>query len=392
MPLVPRFPTASQPQAGPWRLALRESIQRMTAQFDHPYLFIPGPVEVRQEILEAQSAWMIGHRSKAFAELYARLQPSLKESFGGGDQHRVYIYTSSGSGIWESASRCAIRADRPVLHLVNGAFSDRWAATSRDNGKQVDTIEVPWGQAVKPEQVAEALKAKAYDAVALVYNETSTGVLNPLPAIAEIVKQYPDTLLLVDAVSCWMGTPIQAVEWGIDLVLASSQKALALPPGIAFGCVSDRVLERAKEVTHRGYYFDVLTLEKHHQKNNTPATPPVSLMFAAERQFQDVHAEGYPARFARHAAMAARTREWAVSRGFEMFSEEGYHSPTVSTVRNTRGIDFSALQGFLAQRNITLGGGYGKLKSETFRIAHMGDTLPEHLEILLESIDAFLQA
>jgi aspartate aminotransferase-like enzyme len=362
----------------------------MTTQFDHPYLFIPGPVEVRQEILEAQTEWMIGHRSKAFAELYARLQPMLKESFGAGDQHRVYTYTSSGSGIWESASRSCVREDRSILHLVNGAFSERWATTSRANGKQVDVIEAPWGQAVKPEQVAEALKAKSYDAVAVVYNETSTGVLNPLPAIAEIVKQYPDTLLLVDAVSCWMGTPINVVEWGVDVVVTSSQKALALPPGIAFGCISDRVLARAEQVTNRGYYFDVLTLEKYHQRNNTPATPPVSLMFAAERQFKDVQAEGYPDRFARHEAMAARTHEWVASRGFEMFSEEGYHSPTVSTVRNTRGIDFSALQGYLVQRNISLGGGYGKLKGETFRIAHMGDTRPEHLDTLLANIDAFL--
>lgn len=362
----------------------------MSQKFDHPYLFIPGPVEVRREILDAQGAWMIGHRSKAFADLYARLQPPLKESFGGGDAHRVYIYTSSGSGIWESASRCCVRDDRTVLHLVNGAFSERWAGVSRENGKQVDVIEVPWGQAVKPEQVADALKAKTYDAVAVVYNETSTGVLNPLPAIAEVVKQYPDTLLLVDVVSCWMGVPVKAVEWGLDVVLASSQKALALPPGIAFGCISDRVLARAKEIPFRGSYFDVLTLQKHHEKNNTPATPPISLMYAAERQFKDVQAEGYPARFARHEAMAARTREWVTSRGFEMFSEEGYHSPTVSTVRNSRGIDFPALQAFLAERGISLGGGYGKIKAETFRIAHMGDTLPEHLEALLTSIDEFL--
>ncbi|GAB4575004.1 MAG: alanine--glyoxylate aminotransferase family protein [Anaerolineae bacterium] len=362
----------------------------MTTDFDHEHLYIPGPVEVRREILDAQGEWMIGHRSKAFADLYARLQPHLLKSFGCGDEHRVYIYTSSGSGIWESASRCAVRDDQPVLHTVNGAFSQRWAEVSRANGKQVDVIEVPWGQAIKPEQVADALKQKHYDAVTVTFNETSTGVLNPLPEIAAIVREYPDTLLLVDAVSCWLGTEIEAAAWGIDLVLASSQKAFALPPGIAFGAVSDRVLARAREIPHRGYYFDVLTLEKHHQKNNTPATPPVSLMFAAERQFQDIEREGYAARYDRHRQMAAMTREWVRSRGFEMFSEEGYHSPTVSTVRNTRGIDFAALQAFLKERRIALGGGYGKLKGETFRIAHMGDLQPADMQILFDAMDAFL--
>ncbi len=369
---------------------MRRELSAMTSQPDHERLYIPGPVEVRREILDAQGQWMIGHRGKAFADLYGRLQPLLKESFGGGDQHRVYIYTSSGSGIWESASRCCVRDDQAALHLVNGAFSERWAGVTRENGKQVDAIEVPWGKAVRPEQVAEALSKKHYDMVAVVYCETSTGVLNPLPAIAEVVRQHPDTLLAVDVVSCWLGTEVEAAAWGLDIALTSSQKAFALPPGIAFGAVSDRVLERARQIPFRGYYFDVLTLEKHHEKNNTPATPPISLMFAAERQFRDIRAEGYAARYARHRRLAELTRAWAARQGFEMFSEEGYHSPTVSTIRNNRGIDFSAMQKFLAARGISLGGGYGKLKGETFRIAHMGDLQEAHLNELFAAMDAFL--
>jgi aspartate aminotransferase-like enzyme len=364
----------------------------MTEQFDHERLFIPGPVEVRREILDAQGEWMVGHRSKAFAELYARLQPMLLESFGCGDQHRVYTYTSSGSGIWESAIRCSVRDDQPILHTVNGAFSQRWAEYSEANGKQADIINVPWGQAIKPEMVAEALQQKHYDAVTVTFNETSTGVLNPLPEIAAIVQQYPDTLLLVDAVSCWLGTEIEADAWGIDMVLASSQKAFALPPGIAFGAVSDAVLDRAKLIPHRGGYFDVLALEKYHTRNNTPATPPISLMYAAEAQFKDIYAEGYAARYDRHRALAAKTRAWAQDHGFDMFSEEGYHSPTVSTVKNTPGIVFSELQAFLAARGIGLGNGYGKLKNETFRIAHMGDTQEADMDALFTAMDEFLSA
>lgn len=362
----------------------------MTHEYDHEVLFIPGPVEVRREILDAQGAWMVGHRSAAFADLYARLQPKLKESYGAGDQHRVYVYTSSGSGIWESASRCCVRDNQSILHLVNGAFSDRWAQVSKANGKKVDAIEVEWGQAIRPEQVAAALKAKHYDAVAVVYNETSTGVLNPVPEMGAIIKEHADTFFLVDAVSAWLGTEVNVTAWGIDVALASSQKALALPPGIAFGAVSDRVLERAKEIPHRGYYFDVLALEKYHQRNNTPSTPPIALMNAADVQLDAIYAEGFAARFQRHAHMAAQTRQWVADRGFAMFSEEGYHSPTVSAVRNTRGIDFAALQSHLRQRNIMLGGGYGKLKGETFRIAHMGDTTSDDMDRLFAAIDEFL--
>ncbi|MBN1562424.1 MAG: alanine--glyoxylate aminotransferase family protein [Anaerolineae bacterium] len=357
-------------------------------QSDHVRLFIPGPVEVRQEILEAQAEWMIGHRSPEFADLYARLQPKLQQTFA--TQNPVYIYTSSGSGIWESASRCGVRDDAKILHLTCGAFSERWAEVSRTNGKEVDLIAVEWGQAVKPDQLADALKHETYDAVACVFNETSTGVRNPIEAYAEILQDYPDTLFFVDAVSIYAGAKIEVDAWGIDICLTSTQKALALPPGMALGAVSPAVLERAKQVKNRGYYFDVLELNKSHLKNNTPATPPVALMYAADKQLDDMLAEGLDARFARHEKMAEMTRAWVAQAGFEMFSEEGYHSPTVSNVANTREIDIAALNKFLRERGMVLSNGYGKLKGKAFRIAHMGDTQPEDLEILFAAIDEFL--
>jgi predicted phosphoserine aminotransferase len=356
---------------------------------DHVRLFIPGPVEVRAEILDAQAEWMIGHRSQAFADLYARMQPKLQQTFA--TKNAVLLYTSSGSGIWESASRNCIRDSKKVLHLTCGAFSERWAEVSRLNGKSVDIVAVEWGQAIQPEQLAEALEHEEYDAVAVVMNETSTGVRNPVEAYAEILKQYPDTLFLVDAVSIYAGAKIEVDAWGFDICLASTQKAFALPPGMAVASVSERVLERAKEVKNRGYYFDILTLHKSHLKNNTPATPPVALMYAADQQLDDMLAEGLDARFARHEQMAEQTRAWVREAGFEMFSAEGYHSPTVSTVANTREIDIAALNKFLAARGMTLSNGYGKLKGQTFRIAHMGDTQPQHLDVLFAAIDDYLQ-
>lgn len=356
---------------------------------DHIRLFIPGPVEVRKEILEAQTEWMIGHRSKAFAELYARLQPKLMHAFQM-TEGRVYIYTSSGTGVWESASRNCIRDEQKVLHLSSGAFAERWADVSEMNGKAVHRIESEWGTAIKPSVLEEALKMQRYDAVACVYNETSTGVLNPVPEYAEIIRKYPGTLFLVDAVSAFLGAPLKVTEWGIDVCLTSSQKAMALPPGIAFGTVTDRVLERAKEVKYRGYYFDMLEMEDSHVKNNTPATPPISLMFAADQQLDDVMAEGLENRWARHQQMAEMTREWALRNGFELFSEEGYHSPTLTTIKNTRNINLSDLGKFLKERGMEISNGYGKLKDKTIRIAHMGDCQPQHLQELFAAMDEFL--
>ena len=218
---------------------------------------------MREEILHAQSAWMIGHRSAEFAELFARLQSKLRQAFF--TESRVYVGGSSGSGFWEGTCRNGIRDDRKALHLTGGAFSERWAQISKSNGKSVDCIDVPWGRAHTPEMVAEALDKESYDAVCVVHNETSTGVTNPVQAIGEVIRRYPDTLFFVDTVSGFLGTELRTDEWGIDIALTSSQKAFALPPGIAFAAVSDRVLERAKSIPNRGYYFDFLTLEKSHR-------------------------------------------------------------------------------------------------------------------------------
>jgi predicted phosphoserine aminotransferase len=355
---------------------------------DHVRLYIPGPTEVRREILEAQSRWMIGHRGSDFETLFARVQGKLRQLFY--TQSRVYVSTSSGTGLWEAASRNCIRDDQKVLHLVNGAFSERWYEVSKVNGKQAEAIEVEWGRAVKPEQLEERLRAQHYDAVAIVLNETSTGVKNPLEEMAAVIRRYPDTLILVDAVSILGGYKIDFDALGLDVLLTSTQKAMALPPGLAFAAVSDRALERAKQVPYRGYYFDFIELEKFLLKNHTPATPNISLLYATDQQLDYMLAEGLEARFARHEQMAQATRDWVAEAGFAMFSEEGYHSPTVTTVANTRRIDVKALNKFLKARGMTISDGYGKLKDSTFRIAHMGDLMPSDMDELFAAMNEFL--
>jgi predicted phosphoserine aminotransferase len=359
------------------------------SQFDHKRLFLPGPVEVRREVLEAQTQWMIGHRTAEFAELFARLQGKLKRAFF--TDSRVVVSGSSGSGLWEGAIRCGVRDDRKVLHLTGGAFSERWADISRANGKQVDTIAVDWGCAHTPEMVAEALSKATYDAVCAVHNETSTGVTNPIFAIGAAVKQHDDTLFLVDTVSGFLGTELRVDDWDIDIALTSSQKAFALPPGIAFAAVSDRLLERAKTIAHRGYYFDLLALEKSLRKNNTPATPPIALMYAADAQMDAIFAEGLEARWARHRAMRDATHSWALERGFGLYAQEGYRSDTVTTVANTRDIDVNAMGAFMENEvGFAMDKGYGKIKGKTFRLPHMGDVTMDMLHEVLAGIDAFM--
>ena len=359
------------------------------SQSDHIKLFLPGPVEVRREILEAQTQWMIGHRTSDFADLFARLQDKLKRAFF--TDSRVYISGSSGSGLWEGAVRCGVRDQDRVLHLTGGAFSERWAQISRANGKQVDCIQVDWGRAHSPDMVADALSKQRYDAVCAVHNETSTGVTNPIQAIGEVVNQQDDTLFFVDTVSGFLGTELRVDDWGIDIALTSSQKAFALPPGIAFAAVSDRLLERAEGIPNRGYYFDFLTLEKSLLKNNTPSTPPIALMYAADAQMDAILAEGIEARWARHRKMRDATHDWALERGFGLYAQAGYRSDTVTTVDNTRGIDVNAMGAYMEREaGYAMDKGYGAIKGKTFRLPHMGDVTMDMLNEVLSGIDAFM--
>lgn len=355
----------------------------------HRRLLIPGPVEVRKEVLDAQTEWMIGHRSQDFTDLFARLQDKLRRVFM--TENRVFIAGASGTGLWEGASRNCVRDGKKVLHLVGGAFSERWAKVSKANGKDVDVIEVEWGQGHTPEMVADALKQQDYDAVCVVHNETSTGVINPVKDIAAVVKQYDDTLMLVDTVSSFAGTELYPDDWGIDMALTSGQKALALPPGIAFASISDAVLARAKQVENRGYYFDFIEMDKRLQKNNTPTTPPISLMFATDRQLDDILAEGMENRWKRHATMRDMTQTWALERDFDLFAQEGFRSPTVTAIDNRKkSIDVYAMEAFMAERNFAMDKGYGKIRGDTFRIAHMGEIDPKTMEEVFDGLDAFL--
>jgi predicted phosphoserine aminotransferase len=351
------------------------------------HLFVPGPTDVAPEILAAQTHPMIGHRSQACIDLISRIQPRLRQVLQ--TRHRVYITASSGSGLQEAAVRNTVA--RRLLVCVGGAFAERWYDIAVANGLTADRLDVAWGEPHTPDQVAEALR-RGYDAVAIVHNETSTGVENPLADIARAAHAAaPDTMLLVDAVSSAGGVDLRPDEWGIDVLLTSSQKCFALPPGLAFAAVSDRALERAARVPQRGWYFDFLLLEKYLQQNNTPATPAISLLYALDAQLERILAEGLQPRFARHARMADLAQTWADSR-FALFARAGFRSKTVTTITNTRGINVVDLSAHLARAGMAIANGYGRLKGKTFRIGHMGEITPDDVAVLLAEIDRFLSA
>jgi predicted phosphoserine aminotransferase len=352
------------------------------------HMFVPGPVDVDQDVLEAQAKPMMPHRSAEFETIFRGTEAKLKKVFL--TESRVLQPPATGTGMQEAGIRNLVQKD--VLSCVNGAFSERWYQVAVTNGKQADRLEAEWGDIITPDKMADALKAKSYEAVTIVHNETSTGVENPLKELAAVVHDVsPNTLILVDAVSSMGGVKIETDAWGLDFILTSSQKCFAMPPGMSFAAVSDRALERAEKVENRGWYFDLLRLEKHRIKNSTPMTPTMSLIWALDVQLDKMLAEGLDNRFARHQAMAERVQSWAVEHGMEPLAPQGYRSKTVSTIKNLRGVDIAALNTYLLTIGMRLSNGYGDLKNTTFRIAHMGETQMHHVDELLEAFEAFLE-
>ncbi len=350
-----------------------------------PKLFIPGPVHVSEKTFRAFCQPMIGHRSEAFKELYRAVHPRLQTLFG--TTRPVFLSTSSAWGVMEGAIRNLVPGT--VLNCMCGAFSDKWNDVSLRLGKQADKLRVEWGSPILPEALDAALGAKHYDAVTLIHNETSTGVLNPIRGIAEVMAKYPDTLLIVDTVSSFSVLPVPMDELGIDVLLTGSQKALALPPGLALFSVSQKAMDRAANQADRGYYFDFVEFLKNQESDMTPSTPSISHIYALESKLDDIFAEGVEARHARHARLNATVHDWVRRHGFEFFAPEGYRSLSLTCVKNNREIDVAALNKLLKQKHgFIIDGGYGKIKGTTFRISNMGDETDETMAELLAALDS----
>jgi aspartate aminotransferase-like enzyme len=335
-------------------------------------LFIPGPIAVSEKTLRAMAQ---------------AIQPELQALAYTKDP--VYLSTSSAFGSMEGAIRNLVK--KKVLCCMNGAFADKWADVAVRCGKQMSPLKFDWGQPVDPAAVRRELATGAYDAVTLIHNETSCGCMSDLPAIMAVIREFPDVISIVDTVSSFSALPIKKDELGMDVMITGSQKALALPPGLSFISASKRALERAAQIPDRGYYFDFLEFQKNHEAGMTPSTPVISLIYALKSKLEDIKAEGFEARFARHKRLNEMVRGFFLARGYPLFPKEGYGSVTLNCFVNSQNIDLGALNKILKSKHkLVIDGGYGKLKGKTFRISNMGDETDESIAALLQSLDSAL--
>ena len=353
----------------------------------HKKLFIPGPVEVREDVLQKFATPMIGHRTKDASTLQREISEMAMQLFY--TKNQILLSTSSGSGLMEGAIRSCTRKRAAVFSI--GAFGDRWYQMAQSNNVPADSIAVEWGKATTPELVDETLSRGQYDLITITHNETSTGVMCPVEEIAGVMKKYPDVVWCMDTVSSMGGTKIDVDALGVDVCITSTQKAIGLPPGLSICSISKKALDAARQVEFRGTYLDLLALYEYLKKKDHqyPSTPSLPHMFALHYQLHRILEEGLENRFARHLEMAERVRGWAKTH-FELFAEERYRSNTVTAIKNNKGISVVDLNKQLGERGFMLSNGYGSLKEKTFRIAHMADCTLAEIDELLGHVDEIL--
>ncbi|WP_039658353.1 pyridoxal-phosphate-dependent aminotransferase family protein [Clostridium tyrobutyricum] len=354
----------------------------------HKKLFIPGPVEVRKDVLEKMATPMIGHRSKEASQLQRGISDKLRKLFYTNEE--ILLSTSSGTGLLEGAIRCST-VKRAAIFSV-GAFGKRWYQIAEANNVPADLFEEDFGKAVDVDRIDKALATGKYDVLCITHNETSTGVMNPVEEISKVIKKYPEVVWCVDTVSSMAGTKIEVDKLGIDICLTSTQKAIGLPPGMSICSFSKKAVERAKKVKFRGYYLDLLSLYNYiHKKDyQYPSTPSLSHMFALDYQLDRILEEGLENRYKRHLDMAKYVRAWA-RKYFELYSDERYLSNTVTNIKNTRNIDIGELNKELGKRGFQISNGYGTLKGKAFRIAHMADFTLDDIKELINNINDILK-
>ncbi len=355
----------------------------------HKKLFIPGPVDVREDVLLKMASPQIGHRTKEASNLQRSIAEKLQKVFL--TDNVMLLSTSSGSGLMEGSIRSFTNKKAAVFSV--GAFGDRWYEMALSNNVPADLFKSEPGCETTVEMVDTALKTNMYDLITVTHNETSTGLMNPVSEIGKLLKEkYPDVLFLVDAVSSMGGVEIKTDEWGIDVCITSTQKALGLPSGLSMCSVSERAIERGRNVEFRGTYLDIVSLydtvkKKDHQY---PSTPSLSHMFALDYQLDRILEEGLEARYKRHDEMANLVRAWA-EKHFALFVKDKKNlSQTLTTISNTKDINVGDLNKALGERGFMISNGYGDLKNKTFRISHMADYTLEEVQELLDNIDDIL--
>jgi aspartate aminotransferase-like enzyme len=354
------------------------------AGYEFGRFFLPGPTDVHREVLEAMVHPMFAHRGPEMVALLRGIEAPLKRLFR--TSQPVLMATSSATGFMEAAVRCGVRTR--VLVVDGGFFGDRFARIAERSGKEVVRLPVPLGRTVEAEELARWLDGHPVDAVALVHCETSTGALAPLEELARVVREREDVVLLVDAVTSIGGSPVETDAWGLDFVFTGSQKALAMPPGIALAAASPRMIERARAQGEPGWYFDLVLHDEAIREYQPTQTPSIPLYLALEAQLRRIEAGGgVEARWARHRAMLTMMEEWVAEHpGFSFFAPEGRRAWTVSALKPPAGRTGRGIARALFERGWTIGAGLDEMADAMIRIGHMGDLTPAHFAGLLAAL------
>jgi len=347
-------------------------------------LFIPGPTHVPDDVMQSLTCPQIGHRTSEFSNLMSTVIEGIQEVLY--TKNHIYLASNTATGLWEMGVKNSVR--KGILHSVNGSFSAKWATVSKECGFNTEILNYTWGLGVKVEDVDKHLSTGKYDVFAMVHNETSTGVMSPLKPIADLLEsKYPEVIWLVDAVSSMAGHKIEVDKLGIDFILSSTQKAWGLPAGFSICAVSDQFIEKSKQIPCKGYYFDIGVYEKYYAKMQTPSTPSIPHMYGFKFVLEKIKKEGLDNRWNRHIQMAENTRSWAIEHGQGLFPEEGFESTTITCIKNNLGWDINEIYERLLDRGFRMDRGYGKLRGEAFRIAHMGNIMSDDLNEYLQNFD-----
>lgn len=355
-------------------------------------LRIPGPTPLPERVREAGSRQMVNHRGPEFKALFGRVTSKLQTAFETSSE--VLITGSSGTGGLEAAVVNHLSPGDPVLAISIGVFGDRIASIATTYGADVTKPAFDWGRAATPDQVRDAIKAqqaagRSPKAVLLTFNETSTGVTNPLGDLAAVVHaEAPDALLIVDGVSGIGALPFHTDAWGVDVAVTGAQKAWMIPPGLAMVAVSPRAWTAAESATMPRFYFDLKRHRDAGTKGETPWTPAVGIYFQLDVAFGLIEAEGYPAIHARHAACGAAARAGLSAMGFNLFADPAHASNTVTSAHLPEGVEWSSLSKALRARDTVLAGGQGRLTGKILRIGHLGAVNVDDIVRALEALES----
>jgi aspartate aminotransferase-like enzyme len=354
-------------------------------------LRISGPTPLPPRVREAASRQMISHRSEGFRQVLREVSERLRPIFGA--VHPVLPFTASGTGGMEAAVVNTIEPGQRVLVLNIGHFGARFAALSRRFGAEVHEMVRPWGEAAEADEVEAELRRSRFDAVLVTHNETSTGVLNPLPELCRAIRRQSDALVIIDAISSAAAVPLRLEDWGADIAVGVTQKALMSPPGLALLAVGDRALARAKACGTPRFYLDLNEMAEAVASGTTTFTPAISVVFALAEALEMIEEEGLQDVYRRHRELAARCRTGLLELGFELVATPDRESPTVTAVRAPAGMSAADLRRRLEREHgVFMATGRGPWKDSVLRIGHMGYVDGEAIEATLRAIAGELDA